>query len=153
MNIYCIVEYGHRELTLDCIKSIKEQDKEGLIFVGNDAYPYPLRPFPNGFKPVLFDYIENKSYTANTNRVVRDALLEVEEGEYCLFVINNDITFLSNSIHLLSEFAMNNKCICSPSIVVPKAKKQYPWKQMIFDTNLKNMKQNGEYDKIFTKYQ
>jgi len=119
-TVFCITEYGHRDATQKMVNSIVCRESWPPIFVGNDSYPDKLPSIILG--AVVFDYENNLGYSANMNRLVKDALktLSIPIEEIVLFACNNDIEFTKGSIGELSSFACFNNCIVGPTIVTPK---------------------------------
>lgn len=112
-NVFCISEYGHRDITEKAINSIIKEDPSASIFVGNDSFPEIL-PYVSYAK--VFDWKKNVGCVRNCNRTVKEAGCNSED---ILFVVDNDVVFFPNSVRPLADYANSYRAFVGPALIVP----------------------------------
>ena len=154
-----IPEYGRRELTIKCIRSICETTLNSsrvlYIYLSNDAYPHDLSlmeieelqiQYPHT-RIEICNWKENVQYAANVNRMSNKILSTgVPSGN--IFIVNNDVIFHKDALNKMTDYLENHlhKSIVGPAIIIKSNKARPsghgPNLQMFVDETYENMKNN-----------
>jgi len=112
--IFVITEYGHRDLTEQCVKSIPPHHN---IYVGNDGCTEVFHQTIPGAN--VIDWAKNVRYVKNANRTAQVATGYMGT-EAVMIISNNDMIYNENAINILVDYVIKHKCIAGPTLTMPR---------------------------------
>jgi N-acetylglucosaminyl-diphospho-decaprenol L-rhamnosyltransferase len=124
--IFTIINHNHKEMTIDCLRSIKDNVRDidyKVVVLDNASTDNSSRVIPKLFPDVI--YIKQKvikGFRANQNRILKSFF---GKARYYI-LLNDDTVVLKDSINKMFQFMEENSDvgICGARLIFPDGKYQ-----------------------------